>query len=66
MLSLLPDIAWNPSSGAMSTFIDILDCVMYMFPVATVTTIIGLVIALNVFRVFVSIIKTIWELLPLV
>lgn len=43
---------------------DILRIVGYLLPMATVSAIISLIIALTLFRFFVSLGKTIWDLLP--
>lgn len=66
MLALLPDISWNVDSSALNTFMDYVRVASYMLPMDTVGTIFGLVCAIISFRIIISLIKTIWELLPLV
>lgn len=66
MFDALPDISWSVDSTAFDYIIGILKVVGYMLPWGTVATIIGLIVALNIFRFGVAVIKTIWDLLPLV
>lgn len=66
MLSLLPDISWNVDSGALSTFLDYVRVASYLLPMDTIGTIVGLIISIITFRIIISLIKTIWEVLPLV
>ena len=62
LLALLPDVSW--STGSVSSFMDYVSMACYLFPMNTIVTIMGLVITLMVFRIVVSIIKTIWDVLP--
>ena len=64
LLSLLPNISWDVNSGAVGTFMDVISCVTYMLPMGTVIAITSLVVSLMVFRIVIAIIKTIWDLLP--
>ena len=66
LLSLLPDISWSVDSSVFSYFIGILQVAGYMLPMGTVGTIIGLIVALTTFRVIISVVRTVWELLPVV
>lgn len=66
LLSLLPDITWVVDNNAISTFLDIVSVVLYLLPINTVFAILTIVVALNIFKIIVSIVKTIWDLLPLV
>lgn len=63
---VLPDISWNVNTGAMDVFLDIVSVVGYMLPMGTVIIIVNMIVALITFRLVISIIKTIWQLLPLV
>ena len=65
VFGLLPDISWSVDSGAASYFIGIVQVVSYMLPVSTVTTIIGITIDLLIFRILVSVFRTIWDLIPI-
>lgn len=61
-----PDISWNVDTGAFTYVRDILSVVGYLLPMNTVRQIVSLIIAITIFRVFVSLGKTIWDLLPIV
>lgn len=66
LFSLLPDVTWNVESTAFTYFLDILKIAGYMLPMDTVAAIAGLIVALTTFRIIISIVRTIWDLLPLV
>lgn len=66
LLSPLPDISLNLNWGATTTFWGVVRCVLYMLPLGTIVAIVSLLILISTFRIIVSIVKTIWELLPLV
>lgn len=66
LLTLLPDFSWDVESSVFSYFIGILQAAGYMLPMDTVGIIVGLIVALTTFRIVISIIKTIWDLLPIV
>lgn len=65
-LDLLPDISWNVDSSAFSYFLDVVRVVGYLMPAGTVSTIVSLIVAFTIFRIIISVIKSIWDLLPLV
>ena len=64
--SILPDISWNVASGNFQTFLDIVGSIAYLLPLGTINSILTLTIGFFIFRAIVSLIKTIWELLPIV
>ena len=66
LLSLLPDIQWSVDSAALTTFLGYVKVGSYLLPMGTVATITTLIIAIIGFRIVISLIKTIWELLPVV
>lgn len=66
LLSGLPEININFNAVDTSPFMAIVRCVLYMLPLGTINAIIAVVIAITSFRIFISIVKTIWELLPIV
>lgn len=66
LLSLLPDISWNVDGTVFDIFFDVLEMVCYLLPMGTVFAIFLIVVGLTMFRVVISLIKTIWDLLPLV
>ena len=65
LLKMLPDITWNVETSAFAYIIDIIRVVAYMLPWGTVTTIVGLIIAFTIFKFWISVIRTIWDLLPI-
>lgn len=66
MLSGLPEITWSVDTSSFQFFLDVIRVAGYLLPVKTVSSIFSLVVGLTVFRILVSIPKTIWNLLPLV
>ena len=66
LLSMLPDFSWNVDTSAFSYFLSILQVAGYIFPWGTVLRIIGIIFSISVIRIVISVIKTIWDLLPLV
>ena len=66
LLSFLPQISIPAVMARDSTFFGAVRCVLYMLPLDTIGTIIGLIVAITGFRIVISLIKTIWDLLPLV
>lgn len=66
LLSLLPDISWDVDGTVFDIFFDVLEMVCYLLPMGTVLSIFLIVVGLTMFRVVISFIKTIWDLLPLV
>ena len=63
MLNLLPDVSWSVDTTAFSYFLDIVRIVGYLVPAQTVYAIITLIVAFTVFRIIISLKKTIWDLL---
>ena len=66
LFSLLPDFSWNVDTSAFSYLLSVLKIAGYMFPWHTVLAIIGLIFSIGLFRIVISVIKTLWDLLPLV
>lgn len=66
MLEFLPEVSWSVDTSAFGYFLDIVRVVGYLMPGATVAAIVTLIIAFNIFKIIVSVIRTIWDLLPLV
>jgi len=63
-LSLLPDFEFAVDSSAFDYFLGIVRVASYMLPMGTVSIILGLIVHLTIFRIVISFIKTIWDLLP--
>lgn len=66
LLSVLPDITWSVDVSSFTPFFQILNAVCYLLPMGAISSIVSMVIGLTVFRVVISIVKTIWSLLPVV
>ena len=64
LLGLLPNISWDVGASVFTKFFEVVRMACYFLPMGTVGTIFGLVIAINAFKIVISIIKTIWQLLP--
>lgn len=65
ILEMLPDISWNVDNSFFNAFFDVLRMVCYLLPMPTVIAIIYLVICFTAFRIIISLVKTIWDLIPL-
>lgn len=66
ILEPLPDMSWSVDTSGWEIFFDVVEVVAYMLPWDTVAAIVSLIITITIFRIIVSIIKTIWDILPLV
>ena len=66
ILTPLPEIAIPTVMARDSTFFGMVRCVLYLLPLDTIGTIVGLIVAIAGFRIIISIVKTIWDLLPIV
>lgn len=66
ILSLIPDIDWSIPPNVFASAVQYLGVAFYVLPMGTVFTICSLLVVLQMFRIAVSLIKTIWALLPLV
>jgi len=60
MLSILPDISWNVDLSVLQPFFDLISVACYLLPMPTVFAIVTLVLSLTVFRIIISIVKTVW------
>lgn len=61
---LLPDVTWSVDSGALSYFVGLLKVVFYLLPMHTVGSIIGIIVSIMTFRIVVSLIRTVCDVLP--
>lgn len=64
--AMLPEISWDVDASAANYLISVLRVAGYMFPWNTVIRILGVVVSISLFRITVSFIKTLWNLLPFV
>ena len=61
---LLPDISWEVNPEVFDSFFSIIRLAGYLLPMGTVVTILGIILSFNMFKVLISLIKTIWALFP--
>lgn len=66
LFALLPDMTFSVNTSAFSFFLGIVKIAGYLLPWSTVGAIVAIIIALNIFKILISFIKTIWDLLPIV
>lgn len=66
ILSLLPSFSIPTVMARDSTFFGMVRCVLYLLPLDTIGTIVGILVSISLFRLIISVIKTIWDLLPIV
>ena len=66
LLDKLPIMNMDVDFSALNGFLDVLGFALYFFPWAKVVPIVGLILLLQVWRVIISIIRVIWEVLPIV
>jgi len=66
ILDLVPEIDITIPANVLASAGQYLVAAFYILPMGTVFTICGILVLLQAFRIAVSIIKTIWALLPLV
>lgn len=63
-LSLLPEISLDVDSSSFEYFLAIVRSACYLLPMGTVGTIISIIIVISVWRIGVSIVKAVWDVLP--
>lgn len=66
LIDMMPAVELNVSTESFRFFLDSCSAVSYLLPMTDIAIMIGIIIAITAFRVIISFIKTIWELLPLV
>lgn len=66
ILSLLPDVEIVVPANIISSAAQFFRIAAYILPLDTVAQVLGIIIALQAFRIIISLIKTIWALLPVV
>lgn len=66
VLSILPDFEWTVNANSFDAIFDVLRLAGYLLPMGTIVTITAIVLYVTSFKIAISLIKTIWELLPLV
>lgn len=66
VLDTLPVMDVEIDFSVLNTFLDVIGIGLYFFPWQKVAPILGLIVLLQVWRIVISIIRVIWEVLPLV
>ena len=64
LLGLLPEINFSVDSSAFEFFLGIVQVAGYMLPMGHISAIIGLIFVLNLLRIIIALIHTLWDLLP--
>ena len=65
-LSMLPQFSWSIDTGVCSVFLGIVSSVCYLLPVGTISVILGISLSLTIAKAIIALIKTLWDLLPVV
>ena len=65
-LSILPNWNFNVESAFLTSAFDMIRIAFYLLPMGTIVTMISMIVFFNTFKIVISILKTIWEILPLV
>lgn len=64
LIGFLPTISIDAGAVIAGTAYSYIRAAMYFLPLNTVITILSLVVSLAVFRIVVSLVKTLWDMLP--
>ena len=65
-LSILPNWNFNIDTAFLTTAFDLIRTAFYLLPMGTIVTMISIIWFFHLFRITISVLKTIWEVLPLV
>ena len=65
-IAALPAINIDANAVISSTFYTYIRAGLYFLPIGTVSTIFGIQVALWTFRIIVSVVRAVWDLLPFV
>ena len=65
-LSIVPNWNFNVESAFLTSAFDMIRIAFYLLPMGTIVTMISMIVFFNTFKIVISILKTIWEILPLV
>lgn len=66
LLSLLPNVSWPVNASLITNALEWLHVVCYILPLGTIKAILAIIVVLQAFRIVISLIKTIWGILPIV
>lgn len=62
---ILPDVSWSVNTSLITNALEWFKVVCYILPMGTVVVILGIIVSLQFFRIVISLIKTIWDILPI-
>ena len=65
ILSPISFLGWGFSLALCSPLGDVLKVIYYVLPISKLSPIIIFIVGMFIFRAFISLIKTIWELIPI-
>lgn len=66
ILDALPIMDISADLSVLNAFLDIVGAALYFFPWQKVVPILGIIMMLQAWRILVSVIKAVWQLLPFV
>lgn len=66
LLTLLPNITWEVDETMIDGILKYVKIGGYMLPMGTIKTIVVIIISILIFKAIISLIKTIWQLIPFV
>ncbi len=66
LLDLIPDVSFTIPADSVAALVDFFHIIFYVVPVSTVLAIVSASALIHSFRLIVSFVKTIWNLLPFV
>lgn len=64
LLGILPDVSWTVKADMFTKFFEIIRVVCYFLPMGTVVAILLLIVSINVFKIFIALLRAIIELIP--
>lgn len=64
LLNLLPDIDWDFSLTISDTFVNAIHTVGYILPMSYILPLLSVIVTILVFKIVVSIVKTIMDIIP--
>ena len=64
IFEVLPDISWSVDNSALPTFLGFISVIMYILPMNTITSLLGVVFSLILTRFAIAFVKSLWDLIP--
>lgn len=63
--AVFPDISVEVSSAVFTVFSQIMGFLAYFVPMPTIAAIFSVILSIQIFKILISFLKTIWQILPL-